>query len=265
MFIYISKLVPPLIYPLGLACVLLFSIIVFRKHHKWQTTAAILALFILWGCSIRWSAYPLARSLEWRYLPSSTVPTADAIVVLGGGTEPAIAPRPNVGVNSAGDRVLYAARLYKDGKAPHILLSGGSIDWMEPGSGGSPAQQMAEIMTFIGIPQEALWLENESQNTYENALFSKKILEEKGIRRILLVTSALHMPRAVALFEHQGLEVIPAPTDYAITEAAWQNLTEGELGAQILGLLPSVSSLSMTTNSLKEYIGMFIYHLQGWL
>ena len=65
-------------------------------------------------------------TLEWRYLPLEPVPTADAIVVLGGAVAPALAPRPWVEVSEAGDRILYAARLYNQAKAPKLILSGGS-------------------------------------------------------------------------------------------------------------------------------------------
>ena len=138
-------------------------------------------------------------------------------------------------INGAGDRVLYAARIYKEGKAAHILLSGGEITWMKATS-STPADEMAEILQSLGVPKEALWLENKSQNTHENAVFSKVILDEKGIKKILLVTSATHMPRAVALFQKLGLEVIPLPVDYSVTLAdiSWN---EQDWLGQVFGCL----------------------------
>ena len=167
-----------------------------------------------------------------------------------------------VDVNGAGDRVIYGAYLYKQGVAPHLLLSGGRIDWLS--TGASPAQDMADLMAFMGVPQEALWLESNSRNTYENAAFSWDFLSQKGIRRIMLVTSAMHMPRAVALFENQGFEVIPAPTDYSITQADWQSMLSANLPAQLLNLLPSAGDLASTTNAIKEYLGILVYQLRGW-
>ena len=70
------------------------------------------------------------------------------------------------------------------------------------------------------------------------------------------------MPRAVKLFEDQGFEVIPAPTDYDLTEEDWQSLTHANLLTQIYNLLPSASNLSSTTSSLKEYLGMFVNTLR---
>jgi len=73
------------------------------------------------------------------------------------------------------------------------------------------------------------------------------------------------MPRSVALFEHQGFEVIPAPTDFRITQSGWDQMTSTSLLVQLLNLFPSADNLSQTTGALKEYIGMFIYRLRGWL
>ena len=139
------------------------------------------------------------------------------IVVLGGGTLSAQYPRQTVEVDQAGDRLIYAAQLYHQGKAEHLLLSGGRIDWIS--SGAPPAEDMAALLEMLGVPPQALWLESESRNTYENARNARLFLEPLGIRRILLVTSASHMPRSVALFEKQGFEVIPAPADFSVTQA----------------------------------------------
>jgi uncharacterized SAM-binding protein YcdF (DUF218 family) len=106
-----------------------------------------------------------------------------------------------------------------------------------------------------------LWLEPDSRNTYENALFSTRILREKGIQRILLVTSALHMPRSLKLFQAQGLEVIPLPTDYTVTQGDQAQL---DARAFVLSLLPSAENLALTSRVLKEYIGIIVYDLRGW-
>jgi uncharacterized SAM-binding protein YcdF (DUF218 family) len=117
---------------------------------------------------------------------------------------------------------------------------------------------------MIGVPSESIWQQPKSRNTYEDALYSAQILKEQGIRRILLVTSAWHMPRSVRLFQAQGLEVVPAPADFYVTDADWNRLTSLDLRAQILGLLPSVDNLGLTTRMLKEYLGMLVYDLQGY-
>jgi uncharacterized SAM-binding protein YcdF (DUF218 family) len=284
MFIFLSKFGPPFLYPLGLIFLLLILALIIRRRPRLQTVVIVTALVILLLGSNKLVSSALARSLEWRYLPQASYPKVDAIVVLGGGTEPAQYPRPAVEVNAAGDRVIYAARLYKQGVAPHLLLSGGYITWLssrsEDGSGGdgevgsippgstnssTPATEMADLLGLMGVPADALWLQPKSQNTYEDALYSAEILRANGIKRIVLVTSAIHMPRSVALFEKQGFEVIPAPADYTITDANWKVLLSLNPATLLVNLVPNVGSLSLTSNALKEYLGIFVYHLRGWL
>jgi uncharacterized SAM-binding protein YcdF (DUF218 family) len=270
MYVFLSKFLPPLVYPLGLIILLILLSLFLSKRVRWQRLVLILSIVILLVFSNRWTAAWLTRSLEWRYftppeltpasLQDRQSPVAGAIVVLGGGTESFLAPRPLVEVNGAGDRILYAAYLYKHGAAPHLLLSGGRIDWLS--AGDSPAQDMASLLALMDVPEDALWLEPRSLNTAENAIEAKKFLNPKGIQQIILVTSAAHMPRAVKLFEEQGFEVIPAPTDYDLTEEDWQSLTHANLLTQVYNLLPSASNLSSTTSSLKEYLGMFVNTLK---
>lgn len=264
MFIFLSKFLQQFAYPLGMVFCLLALALVLQRRRRWQNVVLGLALFLLFLSGNRWTAMGLARSLEWQNLPLQPVPEAEVIVVLGGATDPLQYPRSTVEINSAGDRVLYAAYLYHAGKAPHILLSGGNIEWLSTRA-SSPAEEMAEIMGWLGVPGEALWLQTESRNTYEDALYSRRLLEEKGVQRILLVTSALHMPRSLALFEAQGLEVIPAPADFIVTEESWRSLVHADPTAHLVNLLPSVGNVGLTTNALKEYLGMLVYRLQGWL
>ena len=101
-----------------------------------------------------------------------------------------------------------------------------------------------------------------SRNTYENALYSRQFLQEKGINQIILVTSAFHMPRSVMLFEQQGFEVFPAPTDYGVTQDGWQRLWESNFVTQLINFFPRASYLSSTTHSLKEYLGLLVYRLK---
>jgi uncharacterized SAM-binding protein YcdF (DUF218 family) len=89
-------------------------------------------------------------------------------------------------------------------------------------------------------------------------------MKQRGIRRVLLVTSAMHMPRSLGIFQRQGIEAIPAPTDFLITE---QEIEEPDTTpeATILSLLPDADRLRNTTRAIKEYLGMVIYRLRGWL
>lgn len=270
MMLFLSKFLPLLVYPLGAACILIVLGVFLSRQprwRRWMRLALILALAALWIGGNRWVAMALVRSLEWRYLPPPELtppieaPLAEVIVLLAGGTQSAQPPRPLVEVNGAGDRVLYAAYLVQQGAAPRILLSGGRIDWLE--SGDSPGEDMATLLAMLGVPPQALWIEDRSRNTFESAVAAWEMLSAYNIRRIILVTSAQHMPRSVALFKKQGFEVIPAPTDYALTQAEWQRLTHPDLETVLINLLPDASNLAATTNVLKEYLGMFIYWLRG--
>jgi uncharacterized SAM-binding protein YcdF (DUF218 family) len=262
MFIFLSKFLPLLVYPVGLACIGIIAALVIRRPRL-RKSLLLGVLSLLWLGGNHWVSQGLARSLEWRYLPPVEAPRAEALVLLGGGTQPVEYPRPIVEVNEAGDRIIYAAWLYKQGKADYILASGGLLDWSARES--TPAQDMAFLLEFMGVPKEAIWLQTNSRNTYEDALYCAKILKEKGIQRILLVTSAAHMLRSVRLFEAQGFEVAPLPTDYTVSKPAEAESGGFDPRPLILGFIPTANNLVITTRILKEYIGILIYDLRGWL
>ena len=261
-FLFLSKLLPLLIYPLGLSCILLIiAFFLALRKSRFATIPIVLSFVILIVAGNSRVSDALLKSLEWQNT-ATQLPTADAIVVLGGATRSISPPRVMPDLNEHGDRILYAAKLYKEGKAPLIVLSGGRIEWY--GEAESEAIDMARILQLTGVPSEAIVLEGESLNTYENAVFTKKILDEKGIKKVLLVTSAFHTPRSLKIFERQGIEAIPAPTDFLISEDdldSYDYSTE----SQILSYLPKSESLDYTTKVIKEYIGTFIYRLRGWL
>lgn len=262
MFLYLSKFLPLLFYPLGLACIFILIALIIR-HTRWQRVLLVTALLLLYLGGNKWVASGLARSLEWRYLPPAETPQAEAIVVLAGDERAAHFPRQTPEVGEAGDRVIYAAQLYHQGAAPLILFSGGAIEWLSADT--TPGETAAYLLEILGVPSSAIKFEPESKNTYESAVACRKMLAADGIRRIILVTSAAHMPRSLGLFLRQGFEVIPAPTDYTVTQADWDEAQKADLPARLIDLLPSANNLSITTRMLKEYIGLFIYKLQGWL
>ncbi|MEH2398852.1 YdcF family protein [Nostoc sp.] len=270
MFLYLSKLLPLFFYPLGLACVsLVVALVTLWKRPFTAAIAIAFALTLLLFSGNAWIAKSLVRSLEWQNLPPAQMPVAEAIVVLGGATKSAFFPRPTVDLSESGDaygglrlRLIYAAQLYRQKKAPTIILSGGRIDWR--GSGSPESADMATILTSIGIPSEAIVQEPESLNTYQNAVNVRKILESRGIHQVLLVTSAMHMPRSLQIFQRQGINAIPAPTDFLVSEGELQELGSTPKAA-ILNLLPDTDNLHEFTSALKEYIGSLVYRLRGWL
>jgi uncharacterized SAM-binding protein YcdF (DUF218 family) len=268
MFYFLSKFLPPLVYPAGLACVLLSLALLLGRRSKWQPRLVALALAALWLGGNRIVTMALVRSLEWQYLPNKSLqtpgPHAEVIVVLGGSTRAQAFPRLMTEVSEDGDRLLYAAQLYRQGAAPRILVSGGSPPWVGASS-VSGAESMAEVLTILDVPREALWLEGTSRNTHENAVETQKILKREGITHVILVTSAMHMPRSNAIFAKTDLDVIPAPADYRVTQDGWEYYTQPDPLVQLYNLLPTAENLALTTQALKEYIGIWIYGLRGWL
>ncbi|MGF1479667.1 MAG: YdcF family protein [Cyanophyceae cyanobacterium] len=259
-FLFFSKLLPLFLYPLGLAGVLLVVALVLAwNRSSWTPGAIALALAVLLLGSNDWASTALVRSLEWRHLPAE-IPSAEAIIVLGGGIKPDTEPRPMVDVSEQGDRVLYAAQLYREQKAPLVVVSGGRIPWL--GGGDPESEDMAALLKLMGVPAEAIIEEPDSLNTYENAVNVRNILEERDINRVLLVTSALHMPRSLLIFKRQQIEAIPAPTDFLVTAATNNDSSTQEA---ILNFLPDAERLANTTKALKEYIGIVVYRLRGWI
>ncbi len=262
-FLFLSKLLPLLIYPVGLACIfLLWSLYLCFRRSRWIFMPIKLAFILLMTAGNTRVSNELLKSLEWQNLSVGELPQAEAIVVLGGATRSISPPRTMPDLSDRGDRILYAAKLFKEGKAPLIILSGGRIEWL--GGGASEAQDMAKILSSMDIPPEAIVLESNSFNTRENAVNTQKILQARGIKRILLVTSAFHMPRSLLIFQRLGMKPIPAPTDFMVSR---QELAESNYSreSRILSLIPDSTHLDKTTTAIKEYIGIFIYRLRGWI
>ena len=263
MFLYLSKLLPLFFYPLGFACICsVLAVFLLWKRPRVAAFCIALGLFALLFSSNAWVSRLLVSSLEWQNIPSAELPTAPAIVVLGGATKSAYEPRTTVDLSEAGDRVLHAAQLYRQEKAPSIIVSGGRIDWA---GGGTPeSEDIAKLLVFMGVKPEDIIQDPDSLNTYQNVVNVKKILLERDINRVLLVTSAMHMPRSLAIFKHQGIEAIPAPTDFLVTKGELKAIGSTPKSA-VLNLLPDSRNLENFTLALKEYIGMIVYRLRGWV
>ncbi len=265
MFYFLSKFLPLLVYPLGMTCLLLLVALFLRHRPVWMTRLLALALLVLWLGGNRIVSMALQRSLESRYPPLDETVQADAIVVLGGGTREAAAPRPSIEVGEAGDRVLYAARLYHRGVAPLIVVSGSHAPYSNPGK-STGAEVMKGFLNLLRVPDEAVLVETQSLNTYENAVRTVSLLKRWDVEHLILVTSATHMPRSYAIFrQFEDLKVIPAPTDFQVTDSDWRYYTQLNLGVQLMNLFPQADSVLATTMSLKEYIGILVYRLRGWL
>jgi uncharacterized SAM-binding protein YcdF (DUF218 family) len=263
MFLFLSKLIPLFFYPMGAACLLLVIALGLWWTKSKLTPAFIsAALIILFLSGNTWVSNRLAQSLEWQNIPKGELPTADAIVVLGGGIRSKAYPRPDVDFSEAGDRVWYGASLYRAGKAPKIIVSGGRIAWK--GGGKPESEDLTNLLVTMGVPKVDIISEGKSMNTRDNGVYVQKILKANNFKTILLVTSAMHMPRSMAIFKHLGIQAIAAPTDYRVSQL---ELDEPNLQTEslILSLMPDEEHLAVTTLAIREYIGMWVYKVKDWL
>ena len=249
-----------LLHPLSVALVLLIAAPFFRKRKALRRACYTLALLVLFVCGNGWVVGRLIRALEWQHLPPTPVPTADAILILSGGVRDRRPPRPTVEVNEAGDRVLYGAELFRQGRAPVVYCTG------DVGTGGistrPEAEDMGDLLVMVGVPRQAIVLETAAQNTHEHTVNLCPMFAERQIRRVLLVTSAIHMPRSLGAFQRgcPTVEYIPAPTDFRATQSLgvpWYR--------HVAGVIPTQSSLIGFSDVTHEYIGMLYYRLRGWM
>jgi uncharacterized SAM-binding protein YcdF (DUF218 family) len=171
----------------------------------------------------------------------------DAIVVLGGGITPALPPaRTFPDLTESADRLWLAARLFRDGVAPRVIVSGGGFMARDGEPATTEAAAMRLFLLDLGVPPDAIVPEDRSINTIENIRNVHRII---GDGRVALVTSAYHMPRALRIAAHEKLAVAAFPTDYrALPQARpfWEDW------------IPTVEALSISTIALKEILAIEI-------
>ncbi|MDT8410318.1 MAG: YdcF family protein [Wenzhouxiangellaceae bacterium] len=246
---YLEKVLTALALPPGgLILLALLGVALARNHWRSGSVLVTTSLLALWLLATPAVADWLRFSLERKYppVPVDQLSPADAIVVLGGGITPAHARNPYPDLGAAGDRYWHAARIWNAGKAPEILISGGVLPWT--GAIRSEAEAAVGLLGDLGVPADRILIEAGSVNTRQNAQMSVMILRGRGARRVLLVTSALHMRRALELFERTGLEVIPAATDHEVAREP----------PGLLRWLADTDSLDGSRRALKEYLGYWL-------
>ena len=250
----VTKLLSMALYPLSQVLVLGLIALLLVYLDLRRGALAVISASVAWLylASTALMADFLMGTLEKDQRPKamSVIPTAEAIVLLGGAFRGDTHWSSLGDLNAQADRLVHAVELYQAGKAPLVLVSGGA-----PGDARAEAQLMEQMLGVMGIPRRAVLRESQSRDTHDNARFSAILLEGKKVQRILLVTSAFHMRRARAVFERQGLEVIPAPTDY-------QRLVSTPA---VPRWLPTVQDLERTTIALREHAGFWVYRWRGWL
>jgi uncharacterized SAM-binding protein YcdF (DUF218 family) len=191
--------------------------------------------------------------LENRFPPwDATGATPAGIVVLGGAiSADMLATRGEIGINEAAERVVAVPALAKRYPAARIIYSGGDAGLFVHYE--SEADVVTDLFESLGIPASRLTLEGRSRNTIENAVYSKALAHPKPGERWLLVTSALHMPRAMGAFRQAGFAVEAYPVDYQTN--GWRDLLDlsGSLSA----------ALRRTDSAFHEWIGLVAYRVAG--
>ena len=242
----LNKLLPLLLSPLFLLTAIAALAIWVRSRRL-----AILALASLWFLS-----FPLVANSLWRVIEQqalrpavSAAPKAQALVVLGGMTRVIRGDQGfEIEWNDNADRFWAGLELFKAGKAPRLFLMAGRLPWEK--SQKTEGEWLRAKAIEFGVPEKKIWLSPEVQNTQQEA---QAVAKELPGGTILLVTSAFHMPRARALFEAQGLKVLPFPVDFRVVE----NETT------ILDFLPSAGALETTTSAMRELLGRTYYWIRS--
>ena len=235
--------------PTGLFLLIAVGLALRRRRRRLGTALAWSGGGLLVAATCPFVAAGLLISLQTSdpLPPRGPLPEADAIVVLGADYMPRA---PELGRAAPGllsqERLRYAAHLARRTSLP-VLVTGGALIPNAPPLGRVLADSLRQDSRV-----QVRWIEGEARDTRENARLSARLLSAEGLRRVLLVTHAWHMPRAKAAFEAAGLEVIPAPTGFRL----WPPLAVGSF-------LPSARSFQESTWGVHEWIGRAWYALGG--
>ena len=221
------------------------------RSRSLKIAASLLGLIVVLSTPL--AAHLVLRSLESSVPESAGIPEhGDSIVVLSGGMH--IDDEAGLRVRldeSSMQRCVYAAHLYRQAGRCRVILTGGKVDWDEPGP--TFAAAMRDFLRDLGIRLEDMVLEEKASTTYENALFSKPLVQQKDGGRIWLVTNASHMTRAQRCFRALGIEVVPAPCDFRSRQ--WR--------IEATDLVPSSHGIVAVSRAAHEWLGRIWYRLRG--
>jgi len=255
MFFILSKLLLFLIKPITWVTGLLLYSWFAKKRKRWSVAAALVLLLLF--------SNPFLFNMTVRAWEKKTQ-TADQIeqpydigILLGGFTAVRTQPaHDRYNFSDRANRFTNALELYKSGKIKKMLITGGKGQLM---LGGEPreATHTKAFLLKIGIPESDIIIESQSRNTYENAAYTQQLLEERGLQdqRLLLITSAWHMPRAERCFESVELEVTPFSVDF---------LSEELQAAPDKVFLPNARAFYLWELILKEWVGIVVYRIRGY-
>lgn len=241
--IFFRHTMEALLNPFFLLMVLMLWFILRPKRYS------ILLIFIFaFAISTEWLAKSVTQYLENRYSPIVTIDTSIPWIVVFSGGQTEVPDRPSYGLlySASIKRLLEGVRLWRMNPDAHLLLSGGGYGFEKP-----EAQRLAELAQWFAIPTDKLAIEEYSINTADQAKAIKAWVHDKPF---YLVTSAIHMPRAMALCKEQGLNPIAAPTDFTLywSDERWQK-----------NWLPNAQNIVLLTVAWHEILGMAWSRITG--
>lgn len=254
LFFFLSKTLDVLVAPYTwVMLLLLWALAQLRRRPRTpmrirRARRAILYAFaVIYVSSTGCTASLLTGSLEGQaHRTVRENVTYDAVVLLGGLMEGRSNP-PSY--NDAVERLLVTYDVLRMNRAKFAIISSG-ID----GRGESEAALLARQLRAWGIDGSRLLLEEEAINTHKNALYSKRIIDQRKFQTVLLVTSAMHMQRAAGSFRAVGLNPDLLPVDFRAAGRFYN-----------AGPLPRARSLSDTTDAIREAFGWLVYWAVGWV
>lgn len=237
MFI-LKKIFTFLILPPGIIIILFLSLFFFNNRKRYISGVSLLSALVIYLLSIEPIKDLLLSYLEGKYKKLESV-NGDVIVVLGGGSY-------NTGVltEDSFKRILTGFVLQRRLNVP-IILSGGSAISVLPES-----EIMKNVLIELGVDKSKIYTDVNSRDTLGNAFFTKKICRERNFNKVILVTSAYHMPRSVLTFRSAGIDVIPYPTDFKMDKRY-----------NLYSYFPKMNVLQDSTKAIREYIGLAGYYL----
>jgi uncharacterized SAM-binding protein YcdF (DUF218 family) len=228
-----------------------------RSARTWRRRRLFGAagLGVLLICSTEAVANGLVWHVEHSYVSTYRDDVVyDAVVLLGGVVdEDATAESGQPAYNENVERVIMTHRLLRDGKAKVAIVSGAAMSPALVAYG--EAVVLGHQLEDWGIAKDRIILEDKARNTHENALFVQRIAQARGLSRVLIVTSAFHMPRSVECFNAVGMKVDTMAVDWR----GHDHRTDG-----LAGWLPRTRNLMVTTNMLREISGRYVYRVRGY-
>lgn len=256
MFFILSKVFYFALQPISwIVSLLLWAILTKKMTRKWQLLRGV--FFLTLFLTNPFIAYRVFHAWEYPHTPIENMrDTFHVGIVLGGYSNfSTYCDDERLNFDMASNRLLDAVVLYKKGIIKKILISGGDGDMMRKARPEAAASK--PFLLQLDIPEQDILVENESKNTHENALYCKKYLDtmpQKG--RILLITSAFHLRRAVGCFQKQNIDFQPFASHFIAKRFAWN-------GSR--WLIPQADLLNEWEIFIKEWLGYIAYKMKGYL